>query len=61
MQTLLTILAIVILVAVIICIWKTAEYFNSLPESNKWRGILAWDVLMLVIMAIALIIYIAMH
>lgn len=61
MQTLLTIVAIIVLVAVIICIWKTAEYFNSLPESNKWRGLLAWDVLMLVIMAVFIIIYIATH
>lgn len=59
MHTLISILAIIFLVVVIICIWKTIEFFNSLPESNKWRGLLAWDALILFIVAVALIIKIA--
>lgn len=59
MQTLISILAIIFLVVVIICIWKTVEYFNYLPESNQWRGLLAWDALVLFIVAVALIIIVA--
>ena len=40
-------LSLVFIAIVIILIWKTAEYFNTLPESDKNRHILSWDVLML--------------
>lgn len=55
MQVILTVAAIVFLVVVVICIWKTGEYFNTLPESNKYKSVLAWDLLVLFFVAIALI------
>lgn len=39
-----------------VLVWKTAEYFNTLPDSNKVKPLLAWDVLALFVMLIALII-----
>ena len=50
------ILAIVFLVIVVICTWKTAEFFNTLPEGYKHKTVIAWDVLVLFFVAIALII-----
>lgn len=38
-----------------VLIWKTAEYFNTLPEKDKNKALLAWDVLMLSVMLIALV------
>lgn len=55
MQVILTVVAIVFLVVVVICIWKTGEYFNTLPESNQYKSVLAWDLLVLFFVAIALI------
>lgn len=55
MQVILTVAAIVFLVVVVICIWKTGEYFNTLPESNQYKSVLAWDLLVLFFVAIALI------
>lgn len=55
MQVILTVEAIVFLVVVVICIWKTGEYFNTLPESNQYKSVLAWDLLVLFFVAIALI------
>lgn len=51
----LKIIGLVFLVIVVICIWKTAEYFNTLPESNKYKSVIAWDLLVLFFVAIALI------
>lgn len=56
MQVILTVAAIVFLIVVVICIWKTGEYFNTLPESNKYKSVLAWDLLVLFFVAIALIV-----
>lgn len=55
MQIILRVIGLVFLVVVIICIWKTAEYFNILPESNKYKPVIAWDLLVLFFVAIALI------
>ena len=55
MQVILTVAAIVFLVVVVICIWKTGEYFNTLPESNQYKSVLAWDLQVLFFVAIALI------
>lgn len=55
MQVILTVAAIVFLVVAVICIWKTGEYFNTLPESNQYKSVLAWDLLVLFFVAIALI------
>lgn len=55
MQIVLRVIGLVFLVVVIICIVKTAEYFNTLPESNKYKPVIAWDLLVLFFVAIALI------
>lgn len=55
MQIVLRIIGLVFLAVVIICIVKTAEYFNTLPESNKYKPVIAWDLLVLFFVAIALI------
>lgn len=51
----LKIMGLVFLVIVVICIWKIAEYFNTLPESNKYKPVIAWDLLVLFFVAVALI------
>ncbi|EGG86893.1 MAG: hypothetical protein ACLVD8_17690 [Enterocloster sp.] len=51
----LKIIGLVFLVIVVICIWKTAEYFNTLPESNKYKPVIAWDLLVLFFVAVALV------
>lgn len=43
-----------------ILIWKTMEYFNTLPESNKNRPLLAWDVLILFLMQVYIVIKLLM-
>lgn len=55
MQIVLRVICLVFLAVVIICIVKTAEYFNTLPESNKYKSVIAWDLLVLFFVAIALI------
>lgn len=55
MQIVLRVMGLVFLAVVIICIVKTAEYFNTLPESNKYKSVIAWDLLVLFFVAIALI------
>lgn len=51
----LKIIGLVFLVIVVICIWKTAEYFNTLPENNKYKPVIAWDLLVLFFVAVALV------
>lgn len=51
----LKIIGLVFLVIVCICIWKTGEYFNTLPESSKYKPVIAWDLLVLFFAAVALI------
>ena len=55
MLTLIKLFCIVALVIVCICIWKTAEYFNTLPEGTNYREVLAWDILVLFFVGIALV------
>lgn len=55
MQVALRVIGLVFLAVVIICIVKTAEYLNILPESNKYKPVIAWDILVLFFVAIALI------
>lgn len=55
MQIVLRIIGLVFLVVVVICLWKTGEYFNTLLESNKYKPVIAWDLLVLFFVAIALI------
>ena len=40
---------------VCICVWKTAEYFNTLPENNQYKSLLSWDILVLFFVGVALI------
>ena len=35
---------------------KTVEYFNGLPENDKVKPLLAWDVLMLFLLLIFLVV-----
>ena len=39
-----------------VLVWKTVEYFNGLPETDKNKPLLAWDVLMLFLMLIFLVV-----
>ena len=56
----LTIVAIFILIITVICIWKTVEYFSMLPDSDPYKNLLAWDVLVMFMLAVAIIIKLAM-
>ena len=51
----LSVVLVVMLVIVVICIWKTTEYFNTIPEGNKYKPVIAWDLMVLFFVAIALI------
>lgn len=48
------VVSILVIVVLTVQIWKTAEYFNTLPEKDKNKSLLAWDVLMLSVMLIVL-------
>lgn len=50
------VLCILLSVTLSILIWKTAEYFNGLIESDKHKPLIAWDVLMLFIMLICAVV-----
>ena len=56
MKTLLMIVYIVFLVITVLCVWKTGEYFNTLPESNRYKPVVAWDLILLFCGAVGLII-----
>lgn len=56
MRALLIIGAIIFLVVILICMIKTVEFFNIIPERNKYKSVLAWDVLILFMVIVALII-----
>ena len=43
---------VLLIVVLTILIWKTVEYFNWLPESEKAKPVIAWDVLMLFLMLV---------
>lgn len=55
MSILIKVMLLVFLVVVLLCMWKTAEYFNILPESNKYKGVIAWDLLVLFFVMVYLI------
>lgn len=48
-------LCILSVVVLAVLIWKTAEYFNKLPETDKNKPLIAWDVLMLFLMLMFLV------
>lgn len=41
-----------LIVVLTVLIWKTMEYFNQLPEKEKAKPVIAWDVLMLFLMLV---------
>lgn len=43
------------LVVIVVCLWKTGEFFNTLPESNKYKAVMAWDLLLLLLFLITII------
>lgn len=45
----------VVLVVLAVCIWKTGEYFNTLPESSQYKPVIAWDLMILFFLAVGLI------
>lgn len=55
MSILIKVMLSVFSVVVLLCMWKTAEYFNILPESNKYKGVIAWDLLVLFFVMVYLI------
>lgn len=38
---------VLLIVILTVLIWKTMEYFNQPPETEKAKPVIAWDVLML--------------
>lgn len=60
MRMLLILIGLIFLIVVVLCLWKTVEYFNTLPASNKGRQVLAWDALVLFCVGIGVIMKIAM-
>ena len=50
------ILSVILLVTVVICLWKSVEYQNTLPKGSKGAMILAWDALVMFLVVIALMI-----
>lgn len=55
MLVVLKLVLLLVLVAVVVCIWKTGEYFNTLPESNQYKPVIAWDMMILFFLAVGLI------
>lgn len=43
------VVCILFIIVLTVLIWKTAEYFNRLPKTDKHTPLLAWDVLVLFI------------
>lgn len=56
MIALLKLVCIIFLIVVLACIWKTAEFFNELPDRNRYKPVLSWDLLVMAIVAIGLVI-----
>lgn len=50
------ILCILFSVILSVLIWKTAEFFNKLPENFPAKPLIAWDTLMLFIALVFLIV-----
>lgn len=55
MIILIKVVLLVFLVVVLLCMCKTAEYFNILPECNKYKGVIAFDLLVLFFVLVYLI------
>ncbi len=53
-------LCILFVVILAVLIWKTAEYFNGLPEKDKNKPLIAWDTLMLFLMLAFLVVRLIM-
>lgn len=52
MGILLKALTLIFLLVVIVCIWKTAEFFNLIPENHQYRSVVAWDLIVLFVVTI---------
>jgi hypothetical protein len=50
------ILCVLFSVILSVLIWKTAEYFTMLPDTHRYKPLIAWDVLMLFLMLALLIV-----
>ena len=50
------ILCILCSVILAVLVWKTAEYFNGLPERDKSKSLIAWDVIALFLMLVVTVI-----
>ena len=48
----LKLLCVLMLIILVVCTWKSVEYFNTLPETNKYKPLLAWDIIILMITAV---------
>lgn len=40
-------ICVVFLIVVLVCLGKTTEFFNGLSDMHKYRGVIAWDILVL--------------
>ena len=38
-----------------ILLWKTGEYFNTLPEDEKYKPVIAWDLMIMFFTLVALV------
>lgn len=46
---------VIMLLIVLICFIRTLDFFGTLPEKNRYRPVLAWDVLILFGTAVAIV------
>ncbi len=46
---------ILLILILAILLWKTGEYFNTLPEKERGKPIIAWDMLVMFFTLIALV------
>lgn len=46
---------IVFILILAVLLWKTGEYFNTIPEDGKGKPIIAWDMVVLFFTLIALV------
>ena len=49
-------LCIILIIVLVVLIWRNTDYFSDLSETDEWRGLIAWDVLMLICMLIGVVI-----
>lgn len=48
-------ICVIFLIVVILCMWKTTEFFTGLSDMHKYRGVIAWDLLILFVVMVYLI------